>query len=90
MIDFATLKTTKDDVRLISVIAKRALELGLARPSIDLVMDLEAAHSVNPLRLLDLSLASDADLMHDARGIVEHLDRETGEMRDCFSPRYAA
>ncbi len=89
MIDWATLNTTKEDLRIIGQLAARAIELGVPRAQMDLVMDLELAHSETPLRLRDMEGAQPSDLIHDVAGIVRHLDRETGELRDCFLPRYA-
>jgi hypothetical protein len=57
-----------------------------------LMMDLEACHSNGcSLDLISMhEAASDFDLVHDVGGIRQHLDRETGQLRDFFMPRYAA
>lgn len=60
------------------------------RSRMDLLMDLEATHC-NGCRL-DLSRLLEADdfnFMHDMIGIQKHLNRKTGELEDCFVPRYA-
>ena len=57
---------------------------------ISLGMDITAAHlNGNPLRLKELLAANDFDFFHDLYGIREHLDRDTGELKDCFVPRYS-
>jgi len=54
-----------------------------------LTMDLESAHMAHPLHLDLLLSARDSDFAHDVFGIHRHIDRETGEMKDCFMPRFA-
>jgi hypothetical protein len=54
-------------------------------------MDIEAAHcNGNPLKLKELLEADDSNFMHDVLGIRRHINRKTGELEDCFVPRYAA
>jgi hypothetical protein len=56
----------------------------------ELGMDLTATHANGcPLRLEELLAAPPADFAHDVFGIREHIDRDTGTLRDCFLPRYA-
>lgn len=51
-------------------------------------MDLTATHlNGNPLDLEKFLAAPDFDFIHDIDGIARHLDRETGKLGDCFSPR---
>jgi hypothetical protein len=54
-------------------------------------MDLTACHANGcPLKLEKmLSWERDFDLAHDVWGINRHIDRKTGEMPDCFLPRFA-
>lgn len=53
-------------------------------------MDLTACHSnAVPLDLARLLKASDADILHDVVGIMNHIDRSTGKLLDHFRPRYA-
>nr|WP_312294666.1 hypothetical protein [Brevundimonas diminuta] len=55
------------------------------------VMDICAVHANGtPLRLADLLSADDFNFAHDWYGIRRHLDRETGQLRACFSPRASA
>jgi len=39
--------------------------------------------------LKGLLQAENFDFLHDVIGIVNHLNRETGELEDYFVPRYA-
>lgn len=83
---------TSEDRTLIAHIARRACETEMeivfaARPMIDWMMDITACHASNPLKLADLLAFDRANFSHDVFGIAQHLDRETGKLRDCFSPR---
>lgn len=53
-------------------------------------MDLAAADGVNgnnPINWEQLETADDFTLVHDIGGIIQHIDRQTGQMLDCFVPR---
>ena len=89
MIDFSQMTTTREDLDLISAIANRAIDCGVTRTKMDLVMDIEAANAACPLDLVALSRADAGNMLHDVCGIVQHLDRNTGKLTDCFQPRYA-
>ena len=83
-------KASHNDLLLISQIANRYLKrfprLG---KKLDVMMDLEAVISNGcPLKLNDLLAADDFNFFHDVCGIRDHLDRETGKLKDQFSPRY--
>lgn len=53
-------------------------------------MDIIACHANGcPLDLVKLAQFGDADFAHDVFGIARHLDRITGELKDCFCPRCA-
>ena len=54
-----------------------------------IAMDIEAVHSSNPLRLKDLLEADDTDFAHDVYGIGRNINRTTGELENCFLPRYS-
>ena len=83
----------RDEIRTISKIAQRAVNLaasqGFPLTQIDMMMDLEAAHSEHPLRLTELLAADDGNFGHDVFGISRHLNRGTGKLEDCFMPRFA-
>lgn len=57
---------------------------------LDSSMDLTACHAngcaLDLQRMLD---ADDFNIAHDFFGIGRHLDRETGELMNCFLPRFA-
>jgi len=87
--------STKSDLDRITKIMLRAAsmlsfeERGLTR--LDVSMDLTACHLNGcPLDLDGLLNAERFDFVHDVTGICRHIDRTTGELRDCFLPRYAA
>jgi hypothetical protein len=57
---------------------------------INLLMDLCAADGVNgndPLDWDRLLAADDFNFLHDVGGISRHMNRDTGELTDCFVPR---
>ena len=74
---------------LIIRIAKRFHDQGHRDHNLGkLMMDLEACHcNGNPLDLEGLLHAPDVDFFHDVNGIQYHIDRQTGELLSCFSPR---
>ncbi len=51
-------------------------------------MDVLAVHLKTPLRLIDLSKSDEFNFKHDVYGILNHIDRNTGALRDHFSPRF--
>jgi hypothetical protein len=90
-----TFKTNKRDLELIRAITERAMALaeqaGAPREKISIMMDISACHANgNRLRLDDLLTADDFNFAHDVFGIERHMDRETGKLTDCFSPRFSA
>lgn len=69
--------------------AKMAADYGIDYPQSTALMDVTACHANgNPLRLAELALADDGNFAHDVFGIRRHINRETGRLEDCFSPRY--
>lgn len=80
---------------MIGEIVKRAHRIfpeifSAGRDGLDLRMDLDATHSNGcPLDLQKLLDAPEFDFIHDLGGIVRHLDRETGALKDHFWPRCA-
>lgn len=85
-------KTSLKDVRLIALIVGRImkLELTFGRQHVEVMMDMEATHISNPLRLQELLDSSEGDFTHDVVGIFNNIDRETGELKNCFVPRFTA
>lgn len=86
---------TKFEATLIARIVTRAFDeiAELRRYGYDrmsLTMDIEACHSNgNPIRLDDLLKADKFNFAHDVIGIVNNLDRNSGKLINCFSPRYS-
>lgn len=78
---------------LIVAIARKALAdlKGYPDDQRTLIMDLTATHANGtPLKLRELLTAEPFDFAHDIYGIRKHINRQTGELEDCFLPRYAA
>lgn len=76
-----------------AAIAQRALtlfdEAGIPVTKLELLMDVDNVHAICPLRLRELLEASDGDFAHDLMGIYRHFNRQTKQMQDGFTPRYA-
>lgn len=55
------------------------------------LLDLVACHCNGcPLMLDELvNVAADRDFLHDVLGITRHMNRETGQLGDGFTPRFA-
>lgn len=86
------LHCSRADVDLIFQIAHRAEPLyrKVGDKKLALVMDLTACHCNGcTLDLTGLLNAGEIDFSHDIYGIRRHINRETGKLEDCFTPRYA-
>lgn len=58
---------------------------------LELEMSLTACHANGcPLNLKELIRADDFTVLHDVLGIDKHIDKSTGELRNCFMPRCSA
>lgn len=91
----ASFKCSKKDQQKITSIAKRAVSLaasnGIEYGLMTADMDITACHCNGmELDLDKLAAADDSNFAHDVFGIRRHIDRETGQLKDCFVPRYAA
>lgn len=91
MVRFDLMKTTKEEMELIGKISDKAYRLvpELKKAGVIVCMDIEATHDKCPLDLQKLLEFPDFDFIHDVCGIARHLDRNTGELTDCFLPRCA-
>lgn len=88
MVDWS--KTTDKDIRKIVKILDRIWKMGQDYASkLTIMMDLQAAHAACPIDLQKLLEADDMNFLHDITGIARHIDRRSGELKDCFVPRYA-
>ena len=83
--------STKQENETVRLIAQRANALAGDYSVSETSMDVLAAHLNGcRLRLRGLLEAGSGDFMHDVSGIRAHLDRKTGKLGDCFSPRFHA
>jgi hypothetical protein len=84
---------SREDHDLITEIMFRADEIGLISPRrysrLTCMMDLTAVHERSPLRLADLLAADQFNFVHDVAGIARHMNRDTGELGGCFTPRFS-
>ncbi len=82
---------TRTDI--IVKIAERAVRLyaeqGMKIKKLDCMMDIETVDDSIGLKLDELLDADLSNFAHDIGGISRHLNRITGELEDCFVPRYA-
>ena len=79
------------EAALISKIVVRAASLLGGFERIELAMDLTAVQANGcPLKLRELLDADKCDFCHDIVGIQRHLNRRTGMLGDCFTPRFTA
>jgi hypothetical protein len=88
-------KINKEDAILVAKIVDRAMNMtkDLRAPNINKLsfeMDITLAHITSPIRLKELLAAPNGDFGHDVFGIAFHINRDTGELKDGFSPRYSA
>ena len=77
---------TPEERLIVTAIVDRAVSKGFDRMDTD--MDVSAVHAITPLRLKELSETDDFNFFHDIGGIARHLNRETGELMNCFRPRF--
>jgi len=89
MIDWS--KGTKEDVLKTVAIIKRASRLLKGVDTMSMQMSLQACHTHGcEIKLDELLQADDGNLLHDVCGIDNNINKETGELENCFVPRYAA
>jgi hypothetical protein len=91
MINF---KVTRDEAKTIRNIVQRAtavaVEACIDYKALDIDMDITACHANGcRLKLEELAKADNFNFSHDIFGIRRHLNRETGQLEDCFLPRFA-
>ena len=91
----------RQQIEQLSKIADAALELyagwDIPDDKLTVMMDLEHAHDAAPLDLDAMLSAATrstvsrwryADFVHDMLGIRRHINRATGQLENCFSPRF--
>ncbi len=79
------------DARLINQIVLRWASITNQRRNLlETEMDVTACHRNGAkLDLQALLMAPELDFCHDVAGIRTHMNRETGQLKDCFAPRFA-
>jgi hypothetical protein len=87
-------KLKREEFDLIDEIVTRALDIAndadVKIKKIDLILSISACHLVAcPLDLYRLFVSDVENFTHDVFGIHRHLNRESLQMNDCFSPRFA-
>lgn len=81
-------KTTHRTNWTIEKIARRALKMFRGAKMQDVSMDITATHlNGTPLNLEKLLNFDDFNFAHDIQGIMRHIDRDTGRLKDHFLPR---
>lgn len=84
---------SSEEHALINKIALRADKLPGGRDKPDLMqimMDITGCHcNACALDLARLLAADDFNFAHDVFGIMAHINRQTGELMNCFMPRFA-
>jgi len=82
--------TSKEDALTIGEIVARARGYWPDVNALELNMDITATHANGcPVKLRELAGAPKLDFAHDVCGIQRHINRETGQLEDCFVPRYS-
>ncbi len=83
------LRTNHEETRTIAAIFCRARELEPLYDGLDGMMDISAAHLNGcPLDLDQLLAADDPNFLLDVVGIQRNINRQTGELDNCFAPRF--
>lgn len=82
-------ETSNADVYLIRGVVDRVMARCPDLNRMDAEMDIAAANLTCPMDLYKLIEADDFNFWHDVSGIGQHLNRETGELENCFHPRCA-
>jgi len=84
--------TTGEESRNILAIASRAAANKPELDELEVAMDITAVHLNDPAVNIDLDRLLNFDkfnFMHDILGINRHIDRQSGQLSNCFLPRCA-
>ena len=85
---------SKEDEPDVAYVVERSREMfakfGHRIDVLSLRMDLAAVNAVIPLDFAKLANFDNPNLLHDVGGIIKHMNRETGDLEDCFIPRCVA
>lgn len=82
-------KVNSGDFKKIRAITKRVINNYPGIDRIDIEMDIMATITNQSLDLDKLLSFDDFNFGHDIFGIINNLDRDTGELKNCFLPRSA-
>lgn len=88
-------EVSNEDAALIKKIVDRAvrdyqMQHKIRLDRMDTTMDLTACHANGcPMNFAGLLAADDFNFAHDISGINRHLNRTTGELENCFLPRFS-
>ena len=81
------------ELKTIAAISRRAKSVfdnaGVPFDHLSTTMDIEKVHEICPLNLDALLDADQGNFGHDITGIYNHFNRETGQLENCFVPRYS-
>jgi hypothetical protein len=93
--EMISFKVSKDEAKTIRNIVQRAqamaVEAGIKYSALDIDMDITATHANGcRLKLSELAAADNFNFAHDVFGIRRHINRETGQLENCFVPRFSA
>lgn len=89
MMESKLLSCDREASGMIETIVRRARHslTGDRLDGLSLSMDLTVCYNLGHVNLAVLSKLGEGDFAHDIVGIIRHLDRDTGELQDCFLPR---
>lgn len=80
----------KNEFNAIQAIVNRACKTFPTIDRLTVGMDITAVHTNGcPLDLIELLKAESVDFIHDIVGIMNHIDRNTGHLKNYFRPRYS-
>lgn len=83
-------EATKEEYKLVEKIVAKAIQKYPQLDTVNLEMDIMATHLNGcNLKLQEFLDAGDFNFAHDIFGIVEHMNRKTGKLENCFLPRYS-
>jgi hypothetical protein len=92
-VTFMTNTTSTDKFQLISDIADRVIATeilaGWRVDKLSLFMDIDHANDQFDIDLKAWLESSDMNFSHDFIGIFKNMNRETKEVENCFTPRFA-
>lgn len=91
MLNFDVSGEEQEYIRKIALRAERLPWPPATKPNMmQIMMDITGCHcNACPIDLAGLLATDDFNFAHDVGGIMRHINRETGELMNCFIPRFA-